>query len=268
MGKELGTVIHKCLACHYGYNNWELGFTDIAPHTGLSEFSVYKLLQFIACPQAWAYRWKLGLELPEPNLQQYYNEARPVVEMYLDAYRRIDGELEPIAVEHQIVVDFGGVNISCRIDLIARHENRIVLLDHKTAANIQSRVRGTHIEIPLIIQELCFLKSEMCQQKNLLYGGLYLNLINPNMSQKVGINERLKRTRIDFDKAFVSPLTTTLLYAKYLQDELIDRDAWSFPRLGHLNGICLNGKYGACIYRPLCQHGKSEMGRYLWQDQY
>ena len=264
MSKSLGTLIHKCLACHYGLGNWELGLEANAPDTGPSIYSAHKLMQFAFCPQAWAFRWKLGLELRSADSGDLQVEARQTMLDYLEAYRRIDTFLQPVAVEHEIIGQIGTAPVSVRIDLVASYHDRLVILDHKTAANVPSRLRGIQTESALAIQEIIFKQSLSDPLwQGMPYGGLYLNLIET--SKKPNFNERFQRKEIVFDPGFISSLPTTLSYVKDLIDANADRNPWHYPRVGMFAANCMT-KYGICPYRALCLYGRSESGKYSWNQ--
>lgn len=255
-------------------------------NTGMSDFSLHRYWTAVSCPQKYAYLYVLNLKEPnrgpalpfgtavhfllanhyagrpemegvetlEPDVVRYMVEAKELVDEYKWFYR--NESFDVISVETQIIVSVGDYKLSRRLDLTIAREGKLYVLDHKTAGDVQARIRGARTDPSLYSQEIVCEASGFAQQQGLDYGGFVLNVIGKQPGSN-GLRE-FKREKIIWHQSWKDQFVNMAEYALSLPDRFSRLDPWRWPRTGD----CV-GKYGVCKFRDLCMYGESVLGKYL-----
>lgn len=251
--------------------------------TGQSSSGWHRIAKFIECPQALAYRERLGLrprlEPIEPargtvlheGLRHWYaserrdldgavatiramperyspatiEQATTLLLAYATAYR--DEPLDVLATEIEVAVSLAGRPFTRRIDLIAqrRTDGHVWIYDHKTAGDVAKRARTADLDWSLMTQELV-LASQCEAIFSAPYGGFVLNLIGTASFD----TPLFRRQPIAFSRRMLQALPRSLHYYLGEIERTSALDPWEYPR----SGSCV-GRYRVCEYKPLCERG-------------
>lgn len=263
--------------------------------TGESKRGAHRISTLMRCPAAFAYAYLLNLEPLEPRpplalgtcvhigLDTYYREgdtlqaimnadsrsafraldAVKIVDCYKARYpllRNDHGDLcdedgKILFVEKEFDLTIGDEVMTRRLDLGLVKNDRLLVVDHKTAARPSSRARQGDLDPTLVTQEL--VGRQIAEHMGLGWGGFYLNII-PSGNQG-----DFTRSVINYTGEFLARARRSLLY--WLEQERVVTDLFNKGKLDpwamSMSCQCYPNGF-ACDYRSLCTEGKLALGRF------
>jgi hypothetical protein len=252
-------------------------------NTGKSTRGFHRLSSWQSCPQKFAYEELLNLRLKKKNpamelgslvhvglahryLSQlgqfdgdYMDEviryaeenkvcfllpqAKEILLSYASKWEKED--LIAVDVEEEFRVDIGGELYTQRVDLVAKVEDKIFFVDHKTYGPRKPKwdFSGQFIGLMTLGKNL------VPEIYNLPFGGVMVNEICTMKPVGVGSFSR-KKVDLPFglSEAFVHNVKRSYLEMK----ELAIKDPWTYPK----NFSACEGKYSSgCDFWALCTRG-------------
>jgi len=248
----------------------------------------HRLALYQTCPQAFSYRYNLGLEslrIAEPlalgtlvhlGLEHRYRlqlgqqvtepieamrnaparvacafpRALEIYQAYAEHWRT--DPLRAVDVEREFELRVNGQVYTQRVDLVALLGERIVFVDHKTSARVNSNTAQWETSGQFAGYEL--IARHLAQSiYGRPFGGVIVNLIATQPPY------RFERLPITIMASFVDamPIALARTYERINADA--ERDPWQYTR--HMDACW--GRYGACSYLSLCTRGKFALDEYL-----
>lgn len=209
------------------------------------------------CSEAYAPMSYDALKIVEAYAKRYPVAANP-------ASGEVTEEMGRVAfVEKEFgLMVCGEEPMTRRLDLgLLTPQNKLIVLDTKTAGRMQERKKKTSMDYALFTQEMIG-RWVATKEMGVEWGGFYLNLVSTG---RVGEFERYP---LKWSSSFLSEAEESLLFWLRGERHLVEKyndgqiDPWKLPK----SYQCYPNGY-ACDYWRLCHEGKTALNGFKVEEQ-